>query len=240
MDPIGGDIYSVSIKEEITDETEATHELIDVKQEDEMFVPDEADGFIHVKQEDDMLVPSRDALMNDDEDEGLSSSIEEGEPVHLDKRKRLDKSDSPCENLCMNIRDNFGRYVKKRKTEIGQAVANSKNSKFEVKMPYSYDRDPLTNVLLAETSLLKEQRHAIKGLGESKNTTLCASALLMKHSFDKNGTHLPRHHIDSFLAGIGSTMKKLNRYNQHVAKGRIFNLVQNLVSQELFNQSSYT
>lgn len=170
--------------------------------------------------------------------------------------------------------------MQKRKTKTGQAAENSKKYKYEDQLqfllPYSNDRDTLTNVPLQETSALTEQIDAIEEappeepndaetnqpqtsssvagrifrgrskVGRSQNTATppdTPSALLMKYILDKNDpenvTQVPPHDIDTFLAGIASTMKKLNPYNQHIAKGRIFNVVHELESQELFSQPPY-
>lgn len=71
------------------------------------------------------------------------------------------------------------------------------------------------------------------------------SALLVKYILDKDDPQnvsqvLNHDDIDTFLMGIASTLKKLNPYNQHIAKGRIFNVVHELEAQEFFSQGPYS
>jgi len=75
---------------------------------------------------------------------------------------------------------------------------------------------------------------------KKKDETSSASAVLMKYIVDNNQktTTEAKHPIDAFLEGIAPTIKNLSPYLQHVAKGKIFSIVQELERQALLSQQT--
>jgi len=75
--------------------------------------------------------------------------------------------------------------------------------------------------------------------GGKKNDKETASAVMMKYLLDKkskeeNETTL-KHHVDTFLTGIASTIKALDPYRANIAKTRIFSIVQELEMDQIMN-----
>lgn len=62
-----------------------------------------------------------------------------------------------------------------------------------------------------------------------------ASSVLMKYIIENNTKQNDyKHPIDAFLEGLAPTLKNLPPYYQHLAKGKIFSVVQELEGQALF------
>jgi len=62
-----------------------------------------------------------------------------------------------------------------------------------------------------------------------------ASSALMKYIIENNKKQNDyKHSIDAFLEGLAPTLKNLPPYYQHLTKGKIFSVVQELVGQALF------
>lgn len=137
-------------------------------------------------------------------------------------------------------------------------------------VPFTCEKDALANVTVQETSTegIDDTKDALQevlqpdaepnqpqisssvaarisqGRRRTQNPD-APSARLVKYTLDKDDPqNIPRvlthDDIDAFLVGIASTLKKLNPYNQHLAKGRIFNVVHELEANEFFNQAPYS
>jgi hypothetical protein len=62
-----------------------------------------------------------------------------------------------------------------------------------------------------------------------------ASSVLMKYVIENNKKHNDyKHPIDAFLVGLAPTLKNLPPHYQHLAKGKMFSVVQELEGQALF------
>lgn len=78
---------------------------------------------------------------------------------------------------------------------------------------------------------------------KKRKTTECASATLMKYIIANNSPPtttgvVNKHPIDGFLEGLAPTLKNLPPYYQHLAKGKIFSVVQDMEAAAFY--SSYS
>jgi hypothetical protein len=71
--------------------------------------------------------------------------------------------------------------------------------------------------------------------------TETASSVLMKYIIENNKKQNDyKHPIDAFLEGLAPTLKNLPPYYQHLAKGKIFSVVQEIEGQAFFGSPAAT
>ncbi|CAH1396352.1 unnamed protein product [Nezara viridula] len=107
--------------------------------------------------------------------------------------------------------------------------------------------DTETNQSQISSSVPAKTFQGCSNVGRSQSTSSLAdtpSLPPVKYIIDKDDPQNISHaasndDIDTFLMGIASTLKRLNPYNQHVAKGQIFNIVHEMEAQEFFSQAPH-
>ena len=68
-----------------------------------------------------------------------------------------------------------------------------------------------------------------------------ASSVLMENIIENDKKQNDcKHPIDAFLEGLAPSLKNLQRYYQHVAKGKIFSVVQEIEGQAFFGPPAVT
>lgn len=126
-------------------------------------------------------------------------------------------------------------HINERSTISNITSEQPQNSSDTVNIQIA-DCDNETNEKIANTSSDNDALQVERPRKKRKNIPESASATLMKYVLqniqkqNQNG----KHPIDAFLEGLSPTLKKLPPYYQHLAKRRIFTVVQELEGQAFF------
>jgi hypothetical protein len=173
-------------------------------------------------------------------------------------------TDVSCKRRSVNIRDQFKKSLDRRKTKSGQAAdSNVKKYKYEealqfliphiherytissIEQPSESDSDMVNSQVMASADDEKLEEisasnrnadiHQPENPRKKRNIVLPETAL-MKYIIENNKKQNDyKHPIDAFLEVLAPTLKNLPPYYQHLARGKIFSVVQELESQALFS-----
>ncbi|KDR16971.1 transcription factor Adf-1-like [Zootermopsis nevadensis] len=164
-------------------------------------------------------------------------------------RKRTTKSGQAAQNNKKYKYEDILQFILPNISEM-QTISNvpspGENLNFNQEQEEAVDRD-LQDREQADTphqssgNTNSTSLQSRKYLKRNYAATESPSSLLMKYIINRNETARKdtEDSLDAFLMAIGVTMKKFSPYYQHVAKGRIFSVVQEIELRQLQNEHSY-
>lgn len=152
-----------------------------------------------------------------------------------------------CKSRWQNIRDQFRKcLIKKGKSH--KVTSKIKKYKYEDNLqfviPYFVENNSICKVDDEQSQSVKSEEEQTES---KQNSVRTKKSLAIKRKLSEQELNTPNltkytvqrdeddnpHPIDAFLTGVSATVKNFTPYYQHLAKGRIFEVVQELELQQL-------